>query len=353
MFDTFDDVARRYETTRPVLSKNHSRDADVRPLGDRRKKWRRVEKLDDNTYILWPGMSDGDGIFSGVLHRTAIKGYSREAKFTREEKEAVAPILWRRAKNGTVTVRVRAPEATYAQSHWTMLETYLPRGLKIANKNGDKYVFPTHGRFAGKKFYLARPSVVTPAMANSVYHWVKNMSVLGEKKDTSPLTFRLCKDGTFEPVGATVKKAVKPVTRVNKKEKANWAPKIKEFWNWFEVINPMLPNDFRSTQEMRRDYAAQIKVYSEGRLNVSQFTNAPGLRGQFTREILSDPDHPGRMYLALALRNDLYTPNRSELNPETGRWEIVPPKEKVVKARYNSAMNTLLELNYKAEVPNE
>jgi hypothetical protein len=49
---TFDSVQNWYERTKPVVSKIHKREDDIRPLGNRSRKWERIEKINNNCYAL-------------------------------------------------------------------------------------------------------------------------------------------------------------------------------------------------------------------------------------------------------------------------------------------------------------
>ena len=50
--NTFSDVAERYAEVKPMVSKNHKREDDIRPISERHRKWERIAKVDDNCYIL-------------------------------------------------------------------------------------------------------------------------------------------------------------------------------------------------------------------------------------------------------------------------------------------------------------
>ena len=42
-FNTFNEVVSWYERTKPLVSKHHSLANDVRPIGDRKRKWERIQ----------------------------------------------------------------------------------------------------------------------------------------------------------------------------------------------------------------------------------------------------------------------------------------------------------------------
>ena len=53
--ETFGAVAKHYKMIDPVVSTRHKLEDDIRPLGDRRRKWERVKKFSDNCYALYDG----------------------------------------------------------------------------------------------------------------------------------------------------------------------------------------------------------------------------------------------------------------------------------------------------------
>ena len=45
----------KYNSTKPVISKNHTLEQDIRPIGERRYKWQRIKKLSDTCYAFLDG----------------------------------------------------------------------------------------------------------------------------------------------------------------------------------------------------------------------------------------------------------------------------------------------------------
>ena len=50
--NSFDAVKEQYRSTKPVVSKYHTKEDDIRPIGDRKRKWERIIKVNDNCYAL-------------------------------------------------------------------------------------------------------------------------------------------------------------------------------------------------------------------------------------------------------------------------------------------------------------
>ena len=61
--NTFEQVESRYNSIKPMISKNHTKEQDIRPLGERRKKHERIKKLRDSCYALMDGYNYGDDVF--------------------------------------------------------------------------------------------------------------------------------------------------------------------------------------------------------------------------------------------------------------------------------------------------
>ena len=61
--NNFKAVEAKYNSIKPVVSKNHTLDQDIRPIGERRYKWQRIKKLSDNCYAFLDGYSYGDDVF--------------------------------------------------------------------------------------------------------------------------------------------------------------------------------------------------------------------------------------------------------------------------------------------------
>ena len=47
-FSSFDDVVKHYESIKPLVSKLHTREDDIRPIGDRNRKHERIVKISRN-----------------------------------------------------------------------------------------------------------------------------------------------------------------------------------------------------------------------------------------------------------------------------------------------------------------
>ena len=120
--NTFAEIEDKYNSVKPLVSKNHTKEQDVRPIGARQRKWERIIKVNNNKYIL------NNGEMDTVLF---WNWYGEEyAPFvpTMKELEIVAPIVWTRKRDGahrrwTEYVKIRNGIGGGAHSsHYTFLE---------------------------------------------------------------------------------------------------------------------------------------------------------------------------------------------------------------------------------------
>ena len=132
---TFAEVEAIYNNTKPMKGKN--KDKDVRPIGDRARDHERVKKISSNCYLLMNG-----GYYDDVYAY-----YGRELGVpTQAEMVALAPICWKRHKDGTETVTIRNGIGTGAHmSHYSFLDRMLPRGMGFVVQNGKQYVSADSG----------------------------------------------------------------------------------------------------------------------------------------------------------------------------------------------------------------
>ena len=85
-YDGFDYIANLYANTKPLVSKCHTLEEDIRPIGDRNRKYERIKKMNDKCYILQDGYHSGDEVFGGYNYYGDKKGKPTEIEI----------IQWRR-----------------------------------------------------------------------------------------------------------------------------------------------------------------------------------------------------------------------------------------------------------------
>lgn len=303
MLNTFDEVKNWYERTKPVREKTHGTSRDVRPIDERRYKERRIAKIDDNCYVL----SDGGHYGSGI----GWQPYTQGANYTPTTEDLVrfAPIVWRRAADGTETVAVRNAgygSNTVASRHEFLFQ-HMPQGIKLwrGNNNGKHWLRAA----SGETFFptaTAVPQMIHDAAQNKRRYWARWLTL----EDNATVTFR--RDGAqFHLIGEALPE---PMRRVDKETKGQYAQAIREFTDWTMVIVPML---MRSRQTFNDAFVAFDAWMRENGGHTDDTRKANNYR-----TVIADPQHEQRVNLVYILAEDIlrdvrpwsqrYTPMREE-----------------------------------------
>ena len=323
--NTFDKVAACYESITPIRGKQH-KDQDVRPLGDRNRKWERIKKINDNCYVLTDGWHSGDEVFPCYIHRGNNKP-------TEAEMINLSPIVWRRHKDGTETVKVRNGSGNGAHnSRYSFLDRHLPSELSFRIRNGKHFVTFGGSWVGGTEYYLAKSNTVAgyalPPSEAQRYAWNKDFTT---RDDGVALTFRI-KNGvmSFEDGGKPL--PVPPKVRVDKVAKAKMKDAIAEFRDWAFAMYPLLPtqdHEYHGRMDKEvREFMGSGNSYGWGM--ASKFQCNP----EITRKIICDPDHELRLHLMYGLMGE--TDYHLEHTYNT-------PEEHVqkVRAQFNRHINKL------------
>jgi hypothetical protein len=290
----FDTVKRTYEATKPVLSKDCSVEDDVRPIGQRRYKWERIMKVDDNTYVLLDGYWGGQG-----QNRTNVTA-------------AMAPITVQRREDGDY-IRVRnGTVGSSWTSRYKFLMWHLPRGMQFIGKFKE----------GSHTIYLSQTNKTYP-LPKSTFKHNYGTNVI-EHDGNEVLWFKQTDINVFERAGHEL--SVK-TTRLDKDLKKELKPKIKEFFDWMCIMAPMLQTDWSA----RETYLKELS-YNEWRLSPDR------LDTQIMRDIIANPEHEKRVALAGVLCT-IFDAKRIEDDADL----------KAFRTRYNSFMNKALGL-YKTEM---
>jgi hypothetical protein len=130
--EDFAQMAENYNTTKPVVSKNHTREDNIRPVGRRSRKHEHMIKVSAYKYMIYDGYCAGDPKF---------KSWGNKVPPTEKETLALAPIVWTLSPKGDIeTIRIRNGSGNYAHcSRYTFLENTLPLGLRFFVDNGKQY----------------------------------------------------------------------------------------------------------------------------------------------------------------------------------------------------------------------
>lgn len=238
--NTFDQVAEWYAKTKPVVSKNHTREQDVRPIGNRSRKWERIIKVDDNCYAFSCGGSY-DPVFSW-----GDVSLRDEFPLTPEDTASLAPIVWRKLSDGTETITVRNGAGEWQHNYiYSFLKRALPTELWF--RNGC----------VGKQFIYVRPTGTTVHLPKTrtvprhTYAYYVKQAAKGhgyvsrweaqttDKPDGLSVVFKREQNGGFTLVGDKHPVMVDRM-RVQKDIKAAFKPYIEAVRTTVEALYPMM-----------------------------------------------------------------------------------------------------------------
>jgi hypothetical protein len=346
--NTFAEVASHYENVKRLVSKSHPEEHDVRPLGDRRRKWERIIKISDDCYAFSCGGAH-DPVF------TWGTGSHREKDFPLlpEDTARLAPVVWRRDKDGVETVTVRNGVGNWShQSVYGFIRRTLPMGLRFfqGNKDGRQFV-----RCASGDIYLPKTMSVPrhvyeeyKADANRSSHWAQaRLKATTPDDDNLSVTFKRTEAVGFEVVGTPPPEYINRI-RVNREDKAAFKPHIEQLWSWAIAVYPLMQGQLNwsfvndTNKEMNR-LANLHKIdgyktaFSNGALS--------GCDVNLVRAILADPDHVLRYGLGIAALSAIhevagssfYKANNRDLSPE----DFEKQQRKDVRAKFNSFINKM------------
>ena len=340
-FSSFKMVVGHYNSIKPLGGKANV-GKDIRPIGDRRRKWERIAKISANCYALSDGYHFGDEHFQYWGH------YGTPP--TSHSMEKYAPIVWRKLPDGTdqVTIRNGWGPGTH-NGRYAFLDRHSPRSMTFCLGGGKQYMrVSSFGglRNSGRPtttHYLAKVRT-TPKSAYDDYklrsssgYYAKHMAkFVTLRDDNSAVVFRR-KDGSeWEHVEGTGGKPPTP-PRVDKKTKAKFKVDIQKFFEWGMTVSPLLMLEERNYAhdmlgEMVKHFQVRLPAGSTGESSVRY------------REIVRNEDHPMRL--------QFWVQFASSCTDSVYNWswtkeyyvKTVETKEDLakVRSRYNTFINTEL-----------
>jgi hypothetical protein len=338
---SFDEVAKKYADTKPLVSKQHTIEQDVRPIGKRARKWERIIKVNDHCYALSCG-GYADPVFNW--------GYTDLLKvhpLTTKDIALCAPIVWRKHKDGTETITVRnGPGEWQHNQTYSFISRALPRELWFRQtREGKQYIY---NRAAGQTLHLPKTRTVPrhilehhkqqAAKGKSSWYTKRYLKAFQTGDDGLSVTFKRGADGRFTLVGEPHKVMVDR-TRVNKDEKREFKPHIEALYAWAQAMYPMMRDQlnwsFRIDMNKQLDQiAAEHKIKGYVNSHSALFLNA---ETSLVRAILKDPEHVMRYGLGAAAMVCL----RDAEGSYNGDKGDVKELAKHIRARFNRWINEM------------
>ena len=285
-YEGFDHIANQYANTKPLVSKCHTREEDIRPIADRNRKYERIKKINDNCYILQDGYHSGDEVFGNYYG--AKQGTPTEAEIIK-----LAPIVWRKPRDGSETITIR--NGTGYQAHngrYSFLDRCLPLGLQFIIRNGKHFILCHND---GVEYYLAKSlTMAEHAMPK------KHNGGYTTRDDGVSLTFKRIGSRNFEFISGGKPIPKPPRKIVDKEAKAKMKDAISTFRNWSSIMFPMLPKDDR---EYRSRLMQELSEQTNGAFSPYMWNviDSFGDKFELSRDIISDENHPLRLHLAYFL----------------------------------------------------
>jgi len=328
----FSAVATHYDSINPVISKRHTLENDVRPLGDRRRKYERIHKFSDNCYAYYDG-DMGDPIQYSDHHYHG-KDLPMEAC------KALAPIMWTREKGGwnREILRVRNGSGNGAHNgRYSFLERALPREFNFVVDNGKQFVI-----LNGVRYFLPK---------SEFYTW-------SYRRDTSIKQIDDCKylefmrsPGEGWKIRTNSFTFVPPRVLVDKERKKKFKPAMDSYYSWLLVMAPMFREHLENFQYSYGDpvsqdrYQAKHKLAQEKREELLEYAREQGWvkenqhvwgyepKPEQALIIMEDEEHPMRMHMAwnMLLDSVLFDEHESE--------------RKKFRAHYNRWINKICGFN--------
>ena len=333
-FESFAEVEAHYNSIKPLVSKCHTLEQDIRPIGDRKRKYERSKKINRNCYVMMDGYYSGDDVFRWWF-------MSKDISNTVTEKEIIrlAPIVWRRHKDGTETVKFRnGTGQSLHNGRYSFIRRNTPSGMYFNISNGKQFV---------NGVYLAKGSSITkddhnrkPISSGYASWWEVYVKECTSRDDGCAVTFkRVCDNPAYITSDWEVQTGGKPLpkpprTIVNKKAKSAMKEAIEAFREWGFTMYAMLPKDDREYDKRMRDETKEFvaerisnpNYYAWSLLGI--FLDHP----QLTCEIIKDDQHPLRVHLAYGILSDFV-----EHTTITGQEVGLDDKE--IRARIMSTFN--------------
>ena len=228
--NSFDGVVKMYNSIKPLRGKRLEQ--DIRPIGERSKWWERIIKVDNSTYVIT------DGLWSWTYNQMEVLNDPEVA----DRLLSFAPIVWTREEDGDyITVR-NTSEGNQSQSRYRTLIAWLPGVLRFSyGGNGKHWVNHVS---KNTRHYLPKFKVV-----NKDQKWVMGT-------DTC-LKFK-CVDGDFVNVIGN-HKGIVPV--VNRAVTAKYNPKIRELWQWGQIVLPVFGNTILEQRDSSAKTIGSNSIY--------------------------------------------------------------------------------------------
>jgi len=330
---SFEEVVAHYNAITPMRGSTNA-GKDIRPIGDRNRKWERIVKISANCYAL------SDGFHMGDEHFPAYMPYET----TLANMEKYAPIVWRKKRDGTTEVTLRNGYGPYAHnSRYAFLYRHTPKNIWFHIRNGKQFL-----RQGGTHYYLAKTRTAPKAVYaeaqrlkalpdNTNYHSRRTAAWARAHDDNSAVVFRTNEHGGLDHVEGTGQDLAKyKGPTVNKEAKAKYKDDIRKFFEWGMTMAPMLP---LGDKQYKTDNAITLREQGSHTLPTWHTLR---LKPSAARRMVCDEQSPARLPLWVEFASTC-TDRSWGMNTEY-YTQTVKTKEDLarVRARFNTFINNQL-----------
>ena len=325
-YRSFAEVVAHYDSITPLRGSINA-GKDIRPIGDRRRKYERLVKISDSCYALSDGYHFGDEHFGYWYHGEHFTP-------TLADMEKYAPIVWRKKRDGTEEVTLRNGWGPSSHvNRYNFLYRHSPKFMLFQIRNGKQFI-ETGRNLPGTEntwYYLAKTTTMPKerhdTLANNqFYKWATT------RDDNSAVKFIRIESG-WQHVEGTGRSLPKAPT-VNKDLKAKFKDDIKKFFEWGMAMSPLLPLEDREYLGIQM---ADLYANYEQKPTWQGLQPAPAK----ARAIVRDDQHDARLALWVLFAKDCtdgWSWNAEYLT------KTVETKEDLakVRSRYNTFINKQL-----------
>lgn len=220
--NSFAAIEAAYNTIKPVVSKNHTREADVRPVGRRHRTWERIAKVSKNCYVVYQ-------------HNWWWGGGNTLLNTPAALRKMAVSVKWER-KGDIETVTIRAPREKYSTGALKFLTQHTPNGLYF-NSGAGRCSVSRGGTDYPLPYSRVLPEI--PVSGLNDYHKKKKFST---REDGNFMSFsRVIGEGytEWEPASKAHDLVVQR-RRVDIERKKALAPTIKAFKEWAMTMAPLV-----------------------------------------------------------------------------------------------------------------
>ena len=315
--NSFADAEARYNKVKPIRGSDN-----IRPIGDRRRKWERIHKFSRNCY----------GLFDGGVGDPKTQWWNcSDLNVTDAEAKSMAPVLWWRDKYGSDHVRFRNETGAGAHnSRYKFLSMAMPAGISFEIRNGKQFIV-----YGGDKYFLAKGTRVPSAWLNAnATAWLRRSDSVTTVDDGVAIAFVRFAEYTrgwkFDGGGKGIPQP--PRTLVDTKTKAKYKEDIQQFWDWLCVTAPMLPVD---DWVYLRDKKLELRGYTQSVVGLDNLEMGRATLPEVALQIIMDYNSPLRVNMALEFLK------HSDMTSVQTEEDI-----KKVRSQYNRWINKTLGLSH-------